>query len=110
MQQLRKEYGVHVNAWASYPRLISSMDFIKREKPLAGFRASLKKDREPRLCDLHIQIDNTVRDAYGWSDLDLEHNWIKTTTTEERKDKKTGKVPTIERTECRFTISDRAKH
>ena len=41
VQRLRREYGVHVNPWASYPRLIASFDFLKREVPLREFRASL---------------------------------------------------------------------
>ncbi len=32
-QRLRREYGAHINPWASYPRLITSMDFLKREAP-----------------------------------------------------------------------------
>jgi ERCC4-related helicase len=45
VQRVRKEYGSHVNAWMSYPRLIASMDFLKREAPLLAFRASLKSGR-----------------------------------------------------------------
>ena len=42
-QRVRREYGIHVNPWASYPRLITSMDFLKRENPLKQFRASLQR-------------------------------------------------------------------
>lgn len=62
-----------------------------------------------KLRDLHVQMDNAVRDAYGWDDLDLEHGWTETVTTEEKKDKKTGKARTIEKKEHRYTISERAK-
>jgi len=62
-----------------------------------------------KLRDLHVEMDNAVRDAYGWSDLDLEHDWIKTVAAEEKKDKKTGKVRTVEHVEWRFTISERAR-
>ncbi len=41
VHRVRREYGVHVNPWASYPRLITSMDFLKREAPLQQFRNSL---------------------------------------------------------------------
>jgi superfamily II DNA or RNA helicase len=41
VHRVRREYGVHVNPWASYPRLITSMDFLKREVPLQQFRTSL---------------------------------------------------------------------
>ncbi|MBK6608036.1 MAG: hypothetical protein IPG24_21780 [Leptospiraceae bacterium] len=43
------------------------------------------------LRDLHIQMDYAVRDAYGWTDLDLEHGFHET---------KQG---------VRFTVSDRAR-
>jgi len=42
IQRLRKEYGIHVNPWNSSPRIITSVDFIKREQPLRLFRQSLK--------------------------------------------------------------------
>jgi SNF2 family DNA or RNA helicase len=42
IQRLRKEYGIHVNPWSSFPRLITSLDFVKREQPLSLFRQSLQ--------------------------------------------------------------------
>ena len=56
VHRLRKEYGVHVNPWASYPRLITSMDFLKREAPLNSFRASLKSNRGGVLKDWDLLI------------------------------------------------------
>lgn len=56
VQRLRKEYGVHVNPWASYPRLITSMDFIKREAPMASFMASLRQDRSGGLRDWDLLV------------------------------------------------------
>lgn len=47
MQQLRREYGMHVNPWASFPRLITSMDFLKREQPLRLFQESLQTADTP---------------------------------------------------------------
>jgi len=47
MQQLRREYGMHVNPWASFPRLITSMDFLKREQPLRLFQESLQQKDSP---------------------------------------------------------------
>lgn len=44
MQRLRKEYGIHVNPWNSFPRLITSMDFLKREQPLRLFEESLQRE------------------------------------------------------------------
>ena len=54
-------------------------------------------------------MDDTVRDAYGWSDMDLEHDWIKTVTTRDKKNRKTGKVETVEKVTWRYTISGRAR-
>jgi superfamily II DNA or RNA helicase len=43
IQNLRKEYGINVNPWNTFPRLITSFDFLKREQPLSLFRQSLQK-------------------------------------------------------------------
>lgn len=43
IQQLRREYGLHVNPWQSFPRLIASVDFLKREQPLNLFLQSLQQ-------------------------------------------------------------------
>ena len=56
VQQLRREYGHHVNPWASYPRLITSMDFLKQERPLASFLASLRKDKTGTLRDWDMLV------------------------------------------------------
>lgn len=37
---LRREYGVHVNPWQSFPRLITSIDFLKQERVLAQLQAT----------------------------------------------------------------------
>ena len=34
MKELRRERGLHVNPWAHFPRLITSIDFLKRERPM----------------------------------------------------------------------------
>ena len=62
-----------------------------------------------KLRDLHVKMDCAVRDAYGWNDLELEHGWIETRTVAEKKDRKSGKVHTIEKVNHRFTISERAR-
>jgi hypothetical protein len=36
--RLRREYGVHVNPWLSYPRLITSLDYLKREAVMSQLR------------------------------------------------------------------------
>jgi hypothetical protein len=63
MQRLRKEYGSHVNAWASFPRLITSMDFLKREAPLEGFLKSLKKERTGGLRDWDLLVVDEVHNV-----------------------------------------------
>ena len=62
-----------------------------------------------RLRELHVEMDHAVRDAYGWSDLDLEHGWLKNVTVAEKKNRKTGKVEKVEKVEWRFAISEKAK-
>ena len=37
--------------------------------------SELRDDGITRLRDLHIDLDLAVRDAYGWSDLDLGHGF-----------------------------------
>jgi superfamily II DNA or RNA helicase len=43
IQLLRREFGVHVNPWNSFPRLITSMDFLKQQNHLQTFRSSLSR-------------------------------------------------------------------
>jgi SNF2-related domain len=38
---LRREYGSHVNPWRSFPRLITSMDYLKRDAVMAQFESTL---------------------------------------------------------------------
>ncbi len=47
MKQLRRSRGLHVNPWTHFPRLISSIDFLKRERPLRLFRETLPAEGEP---------------------------------------------------------------
>ncbi len=37
MKQLRRNRGIHVNPWTHYPRLITSIDFLKRDHAVPGF-------------------------------------------------------------------------
>ncbi|MFW9844343.1 MAG: DISARM system SNF2-like helicase DrmD, partial [Candidatus Thorarchaeota archaeon] len=41
---LRREYGLSVNPWAVYPRVITSMDFLKRSEHLQAFQSSIQRD------------------------------------------------------------------
>jgi len=45
--ELRREYGAHVNPWNAFPRIITSMDFIKREQPMKLFRDALRQAGGP---------------------------------------------------------------
>lgn len=57
MRQLRRSRGLHVNPWAHFPRLITSIDFIKRERPMRLFRDTLPAGGEavfPRRYDLLV--------------------------------------------------------
>ena len=57
MRDLRRRRGLHVNPWTHFPRLITSIDFLKRERPLRLFRETLPAEGEPtypRRYDLMI--------------------------------------------------------
>jgi SNF2 family DNA or RNA helicase len=44
---LRRRRGIHVNPWAHFPRLITSLDFLKRERPMRLFRETLPAGNQP---------------------------------------------------------------
>ena len=55
--ELRRKRGIHVNPWSHFPRLITSIDFLKRERPMRQFRETLPAGDEaayPRPYDLMI--------------------------------------------------------
>ncbi len=55
--ELRRKRGIHVNPWRHFPRLITSIDYIKRERPLRSFHETLPAGDEPtypRAYDLLI--------------------------------------------------------
>ena len=57
MKDLRRKRGLHVNPWTHYPRLITSIDFVKRDKPLRLLRECLPSKNEsiyPRRFDVLI--------------------------------------------------------
>jgi SNF2 family DNA or RNA helicase len=47
MRDLRRRRGIHVNPWTHFPRLITSIDFLKRERSLRLFREVLPAPGEP---------------------------------------------------------------
>lgn len=55
MKRLRRERGIHVNPWSHFPRLITSIDFLKRERPMRLFREMLPdKTTYPRRFDILV--------------------------------------------------------
>jgi superfamily II DNA or RNA helicase len=57
ISNLRRKRGIHVNPWSHFPRLITSIDFFKRERPLRTFRETLPSGDQPtypRAYDLLI--------------------------------------------------------
>ncbi len=57
LSDLRRRRGIHVNPWAHFPRLITSIDFLKRERPMRLFRETLPDGGHvgfPRPYDLLI--------------------------------------------------------
>lgn len=57
MKTLRRRRGIHVNPWTHFPRLITSIDFLKRERPMRLFRETLPAEGEaiyPRRFDLLV--------------------------------------------------------
>jgi ERCC4-related helicase len=47
LKDLRRKRGLHVNPWTHFPRLITSIDFLKRERPLRLFSEVLPPEGEP---------------------------------------------------------------
>lgn len=47
MRDLRRQRGLHVNPWTHFPRLITSIDFLKRERPMRLFSEVLPAEGEP---------------------------------------------------------------
>src|ERR671933_389815 len=47
MHALRRDRGLHVNPWTHFPRLITSIDYLKRDRPLRLFREALPGRNEP---------------------------------------------------------------
>lgn len=70
MKELRRSRGLHVNPWNHFPRLITSMDFLKRDRPMRTFRETLPASGEsvwPRRYDLLIvdEAHNVAPSARG---------------------------------------------
>ena len=62
------------------PEMVAQVSKKDADTAAAGFEALLELRR------LHVQLDLAVRDAYGWQDLDLEHDFheVETLTENDR--------------------------
>ncbi len=55
MRDLRRSRGIHTNPWTHFPRLITSIDFVKRDTPLRLFREVLPAQATyPRRFDILV--------------------------------------------------------
>lgn len=75
LKDLRRTRGLHVNPWTHFPRLITSIDFLKRDRPLRSFREVLPAEGEaafPRRFDLLIvdEAHNVAPSGSGHYALD----------------------------------------
>jgi len=56
-REVRRTRGIHANPWQHFPRLITSIDFLKRDQPMRLMRDALpgaNESRYPRRFDLLI--------------------------------------------------------
>lgn len=64
IKRLRRERGLYANPWTHFPRLITSMDYLKREYPLRMFREAVSHDgARPGLRDFDILIVDEAHNA-----------------------------------------------
>lgn len=75
MRDLRRTRGIHANPWSHFPRLITSIDFLKRERPLRLLREILPAEGEstyPRRFDIVIvdEAHNVAPSGRGRDALD----------------------------------------
>ncbi len=64
VKQLRRERGLYANPWTHFPRLITSMDYLKREYPLRIFREAVDHGgARPGLRDFDILIVDEAHNA-----------------------------------------------
>ena len=47
LSDLRRRRGIHVNPWSHFPRLITSIDFLKRERPMRLFSETVPPGDQP---------------------------------------------------------------
>jgi hypothetical protein len=76
------EYARLINIGDKYPEFRKEI-LLSRQEGLTSIynRFHNPKEKSPdivRLRELHVELDNAVAAAYGWSDLDLEHGFHET--------------------------------
>jgi superfamily II DNA or RNA helicase len=79
-KELRRTRGLSVNPWSHFPRLITSLDFLKRERPLRLFRETLPDGGQPtypRRWDLLIldEAHNVAPSGAGRYAVDSQRTW-----------------------------------
>jgi ERCC4-related helicase len=80
LRHLRRSRGLHVNPWTHHPRLVTSIDFLKRERPLRLFREALPGPGEPAyprrfdilVCDESHNFAPSGRGQYATDSLRTE--------------------------------------
>ena len=75
LRELRRRRGLHVNPWTYFPRLITSIDFVKRDRPMRMMRDALPgpgEARYPRRFDLMIldEAHNVAPSGRGQASTD----------------------------------------
>lgn len=64
IKRLRRERGLYANPWTHFPRLITSMDYVKRDYPLRMFREAVAHEgARPGLRDFDILIVDEAHNA-----------------------------------------------
>lgn len=70
MKKLRRQRGLHINPWTHFPRLITSVDFLKRDRPLRLMREALPAEGDsvyPRRFDILVvdEAHNVAPSGHG---------------------------------------------
>jgi ERCC4-related helicase len=78
MKQLRRSRGIHTNPWTHFPRLITSIDFIKRDTPLRLLKEVLPTQAVyPRRFDILV-----IDEAHNVSPSGSQHYAIDSQRTQ----------------------------
>ncbi len=68
VKELRRSRGIRANPWTSYPRMITSLDWVKQERPLRMLREALPTEVSyPRAFDMLVidEVHNVAPSATG---------------------------------------------